>query len=149
MNKSFLFFILIVLTLVPVYGQSGSVYTSLGIGDVQYSYSARRSGMGGLGVSVADENFINTLNPAGWHNIKRTRIEFAAYYNAMFVSDIDNSGYFGEMEFSGLSMAFPISELYGITAAAGLVPVSNVSYEVKEKYTSPESYNITYSGSGG
>ena len=105
--------------------------------------------MGGLGVSVADENFINSLNPAGWHKISRTRIEFSAYYNGIFISDNEKSGYYGEMEFSGLTIAFPVSRLYGITASAGLVPVSNISYEISESYEIPENYEINYTGSGG
>ena len=133
----------------PVFSQSGSLYTSMGIGDVLYSYSARRAGMAGLGVSLADDNFINTLNPAGWHKIKSTRIEFGAYYNAMFISDNNQSGFYGEMEFSGVTMAFPVSQLYGITASAGLVPVTNVSYEVKHVFTSPENYEVISTGSGG
>lgn len=142
-------FILILFLCLPVYSQNGSPYTSLGIGDLEYTHSARRSGMGDLGVSVSDDYFINTLNPAGWHKIKSTRIEFAAYYNAMFLSDNNSSGYFGEMEFSGITMAFPISELYEITTSAGLVPVSNVSYEIKETFTGPENYDLNYSGTGG
>lgn len=105
MKKIFLF-ILLLLSCLPVPAQSGSPYTRLGLGDIEYTYSARRAGMGSLGVSVADDNFINSLNPAGWHKINRTRIEFAAYYNGMYISGNDNSGYYGEMEFSGVTMAF-------------------------------------------
>ncbi len=149
MTKLILFFVLILIVCIPVHSQSGSAYTRLGIGDLEYTNSARRTGMGQLGASVADENFINSLNPASWHRINRTRIEFAAYYNGTFISDNNSSGYFGEMEFSGFSMAFPISQLYGITAAAGLVPFSNVSYEIKESFQTPEPYDVTYNGSGG
>jgi hypothetical protein len=105
--------------------------------------------MGQLGASVADENFINSLNPASWYKINKTRIEFAAYYKGMFISDNNNSGYFGEMEFGGFSMAFPISQVYGITASTGLVPFSNVSYDIKETFQTPETYEAAYTGSGG
>ncbi len=149
MTKQILFFILIVIVCLPVYSQSGSAYTRLGMGDIEYTNSARRSGMGDLGVSVADVNFINSLNPASWYRIDRTRIDFSAYYNGMFISDNNNSAYLGKMEFSGFSIAFPISELFGITASAGLVPYSNVSYTVKESFQTPENYNATYTGTGG
>ncbi|MDO8549125.1 MAG: hypothetical protein Q7S39_03095 [Ignavibacteria bacterium] len=149
MTKLIISFTLVLFACLPLYSQSGSAYTRLGIGDLEYTNSARRTGMGQLGTSVADENFINSLNPASWYKINRTRIEFAVYYNGMFISDNNNSGYFGEMEFSGFSMAFPISELYGITASAGLVPFSNVSYEIKESFQTPEPYDVSYNGSGG
>jgi hypothetical protein len=146
--------ILLVLTLIlfacyPVFSQSGSTYSRFGIGDMEYSFSARRAGMGQLGVSVADNNFISSINPAGWYKISRTRIEFGLYYNGMFLSDNSNSGYFAETEFSGFTLAFPASELYGITIAAGLVPLSNVSYEVKETFDTDDPHIKTYNGSGG
>jgi hypothetical protein len=66
--------------------QQGSAYTRFGLGDIQSSYSARRLGMGQLGTSVADEDFIGTLNPAGWNLLKMTRVEFGVAYNGLSVS---------------------------------------------------------------
>jgi hypothetical protein len=140
---------LIILFSLPLLGQTNSPYTILGVGDIEYSNSARRIGMGGLGVSIADENFINTLNPAGWNRINRTRIEFAVGYDGTFLSDDNGSGYYGEMEFAGFTMAFPVSSLYGITASVGLVPVTNVSFEIVEPFESPQPYEIISTGSGG
>jgi len=149
MKKILLCIIIIFSNQQNLISQSGSTYTRYGIGDIEYSYSARRSGMGQLGVSVADADFINSLNPAGWYKINRTRIEFGLYYNGMFLSDKNNSGYFAETEFSGVTIAFPLSELYGISVATGLIPVSNVSYKIKESYELPQSYKVSYEGSGG
>ncbi len=149
MKKIFLFIIIIFCSQQNLFSQSGSTYTRFGIGDLEYSYSARRSGMGQLGVSVADADFINSLNPAGWYKINRTRIEFGLYYNGMFLSDNNSSGYFAETEFSGVTIAFPVSELYGISVATGLIPVSNVSYKVEESFELPQPYNVSYEGLGG
>ncbi|MGE5806516.1 MAG: hypothetical protein ACM34M_12045, partial [Ignavibacteria bacterium] len=74
------FFLKILLVLsvsVPILAQSNSAYTRKGIGDLVYSISARRLGMGQLGVSVPDADFISTINPASWYIIKRTRAEFS------------------------------------------------------------------------
>ena len=148
MNKIIILLIFVCLTL-PVPAQSSSTYTRSGMGDIEYSYSARRLGMGQLGVSVADEDFINTLNPAGWYKLTKTRIEFGLYYNGMFLSDNNKSGYFAETEFSGFTIAFPVSELYGIGIAAGLVPFSNVSYDVEQTFYTDDPYQLSYQGSGG
>ena len=129
--------------------QSSSTYTRLGLGDIEYSYSARRLGMGQLGTSVADEDFINSLNPAGWYKLNKTRIEFGLYYNGMFLSDNNNKAYFAETEFSGFTIAFPVSKIYGIGLAAGLVPFSNVSYDVEQTFYTDDPYRVTYKGSGG
>ena len=125
--KKFLLTFIILIVASPVYfAQNSSSYSRLGLGDMEYTYSARRLGMGQLGVSVADINFINSLNPAGWYKLSKTRIEFGLYFRGMFLSDNNNSGYVGETKFSGFTIAFPISQLYGINAAAGIIPYSNV-----------------------
>ena len=67
--------------------QEGSIYTRYGLGDLQSSYSARRLGMGQLGTSVADEDFIGSLNPAGWNLLKTTRFELGVAFNGFSVSD--------------------------------------------------------------
>jgi hypothetical protein len=130
--------------------QNSSTYSRIGLGDIEYSYSARRLGMGQLGISVADPDFINSLNPAGWYKLNRTRIEFSLYYNGIMLSDNNSSGYFAETEFSGFTIAFPISKQYGIGAAAGLVPFSNVSYLVEQSgQIDDNEYTTTYEGRGG
>lgn len=132
------------------FAQNSSAYTRFGLGDIEYSFSARRAGMGQLGISVADGDFINTLNPAGWYKLNRTRIEFSMYYNGLYLSDNNSKGYLGEAEFSGFAVAFPISYQYGISAAAGIVPFTNVSYLVEqENQLDGNSYTTTYEGAGG
>jgi hypothetical protein len=147
-----LFTLLAVLSLLSdnITAQTSSTYSRYGIGDIEYSYSARRAGMGQLGISVADADFINSLNPAGWYKLSKTRIEFSGYYNGIIIKDNNASGYFAETEFAGFAVAFPISSLNGISAAAGLVPFSNVSYLIEQtNEINGSSYKITYEGSGG
>ncbi len=148
--KKFLITIIIFLSISPSYfGQNSSSYTRLGIGDIEYTYSARRVGMGQLGVSVADEDFINSLNPAGWYKLNKTRIEFGLYFRGMFLSDNNASTYYGKAQFSGFTIAFPVSELYGIGVAAGIVPYSNVSYKTEQTFYTDNPYKLSYEGTGG
>jgi hypothetical protein len=150
--KKLLSFVLFFL-IVPLHSQSGSNYTRLGLGDIEYSYSSRRLGMGQLGVSVADVDFINSLNPAGWYLLSKTRIEFGINYNGLFISNDNLKRYSGEAELSGFTFAFPISTDYGISAAVGFIPFSNVSYLSVQNFEFPESpsdnYKLTYEGTGG
>ena len=55
--------------------QSSSSYSRYGIGDIDYSYSVRRMGMGQLGTAVADADFISIINPASLYKIDKTRFE--------------------------------------------------------------------------
>jgi hypothetical protein len=149
--------VLIILGLIitgsALFAQSGSSYTRIGIGDLEYSTGARRLAIGNLGVSVADPDFISILNPAGIYRLKRTRIETGVNYNGVFISSSDASAYQGEAEFTGFNLAFPISSDNGISAAVGIVPYSNVSYELKEDILtgveSGQEYRIFYEGRGG
>ena len=134
--------------------QQGSVYTRYGLGDIQSFYSARRLGMGQLGTSVADEDFIGTLNPAGWNLLKMTRVEFGVAYSGLFISaDNYQKKFYSSTQITGFTMAFPVSTLYGVGMAIGIIPVTNVNYQVIDHLTDPNSYvgnyDITYKGSGG
>jgi hypothetical protein len=49
----FLFEAFLILTITaPIFAQSNSAYTRKGVGDLVYSFSSRRLGMGQLGVAV-------------------------------------------------------------------------------------------------
>jgi hypothetical protein len=146
-----IFFSLI--TLIQTVNAQESVYTRFGLGDVQFSYSGRRLGMGQMGTSVSDEDFISTLNPAGWNKLKMTRIEFGVAYNGSFVSDNSGNKFYAATKFTGFTMAFPASTQYGIGIAMGIVPVTFVNYQVNEHGTDPNpsvgDYTISYQGTGG
>ena len=132
--------------------QTSSNYTRFGVGDIIYSYSSRNLGIGGLGVSVASDNYISLINPASLTKIKLTRAEFEANYNGLFLSDNTNSGFYTSGGFDGLALAFPVSPANGISLSMGLLPFSNVNY-LDVETTSPssdpsESFVTTYEGSG-
>jgi len=148
-----LFGCFIIFFTVSLLAQSSSNYSRIGLGDIEYSYSSRRLGMGQLGVSVADADFINSLNPAGWYLLSKTRVEFGINYNGLFISDDNTKRYSGEAEFSGFTFAFPVSKDYGIGVALGFIPFSNVSYLSVQNFEFPvspqDNYKITYEGKGG
>ncbi|MFA6597128.1 MAG: hypothetical protein WCS69_05335 [Ignavibacteriaceae bacterium] len=137
----------------PLFAQVNSPYSRYGIGELEYSYSARRAGMGGLGVAVEDNSFISMLNPAAWHSINLTRVEFSSYFNGSFVKDQNQKSFYSGGYFSGFSFAIPVSKDNGISVAMGLIPISKIAYETKTVVLNPstqtEDYSTTYSGDGG
>ncbi len=145
--------IIIFITSINIFSQSSSIYSRLGIGDMVYSYSARSLGMGQLGNADAVPDFVNTLNPATWSRIDKTRFEIGVDYTGLSESDNSNNGFYGRAEFRGFTLAFPISSQYGIGMSMGLMPYSRVSYNVTYNYPSPtdnvSNYQISYLGSGG
>lgn len=135
-----------------IFAQGSSSYARAGIGDLTYSYSARGIGLGEGGVALSDRDFVNTINPAGWNRLRLTRMEFGLNLFGRFVSDDKTTSFYSKGNFSGFTMAFPISTTYGIGVAAGIVPYSFCSYKVKDKNNESDlagKYEILYKGDGG
>lgn len=129
--------------------QSNSTYTRFGIGDPEYSTSARTTAIGQLGTAVIDDNTISTINPASWFRFKGTRFGIDLAYTGLIISDNNTSSFYSETDFKGFTFGFPVSEDYGIGVAAGLVPYSRISYKVNEVFTGDDPYIVDYEGKGG
>lgn len=129
----------------------GSLYSRYGIGNLVDSYSARSLGLGGSGVALNNSNFLSHSNPAGWHKLDMTYFETGMYFKGLNMSDNASSSNFGNYKFSGILFGFPVSQVYGISAVAGIVPYSTVKYSVIDNITNSAAadYSITYSGDGG
>jgi len=138
---------------VNILAQSSSPYSRYGIGDLKYSFSPRYQALGQLGVSIQDKYHISTINPATWTNFDRTKIEFAMGYNGVLIQAKNKKSFSAETEVEGLSFGFPISEDLGIGFAAGIIPISRISYLTKQNISNPDSlisnYDLTFEGKGG
>ncbi|MEJ2195416.1 MAG: hypothetical protein P8X73_11240 [Ignavibacteriaceae bacterium] len=147
------FFIIILIATSILYPQNSSTYTRNGIGDLNYTYSARSLGFAQTGSAIFNSDFVEILNPASWAGLKFTKIEFSLVLNGVKLSDSENSGFYTDAEFKGFTFAFPISERNNIGFASGIVPYSRISYQVVEftddKDSINSNYTTTYEGSGG
>ncbi len=146
--KSFLLMFLIAVT---IYADGGSLYTRKGIGDLYFALNARRLGLGGGGVALSSLTDISTLNPAGWYSLKHTRFETGFYYNGLDLKNSNAGMLYSQASLSGFTLAFPLDTAKGISLAAGLIPYSNVMYEVTKESTDPliGKYTSSYEGNGG
>jgi hypothetical protein len=138
---------------IDIFPQISSSYTRLGLGDNIYTYSARMAGMGGLGASIIDVDYISILNPASLTGLQSTRTELGVMYNGLFLSNNSASSYSASTDFAGATMVFPISKEHGITFSAGLLPYTKVSYNEENQYVETGTintvYDVTYEGTGG
>ena len=136
-----------------LFSQSSSSYSRYGIGDIDYSYSVRRMGMGELGVAVADANFISIINPASIYLLDKTRFEFSINSKGTYISNTQKTDYYDDADFGGFTFGIPISLRNGVAMAFGLVPFSNVSYGILEPYYPENSifgdFTVEYTGKGG
>ncbi len=146
-------YIFLIITCFSVFGQVNSSYTRFGIGDIQYNFSARRLGMGGVNIAIADPDFVNINNPATIYRLNSTRFELSLKYGGEKVSNNSLNKFYSNTVFSGFTFGFPISSLDGVGAAIGIVPVSSINYNVIDKTVyatnSTNNYYYSYSGSGG
>jgi len=149
--KAFKIIILLSLFSSATFAGGGSLYTRWGIGNLQVDYSARKLGLGGSGIALVDYTYLNTLNPAGWYKLNQTRIAAGINFSGLNISDGTNDAFYTDGSVTGFTMGFPIQRDYGLTLVAGLVPYSNVEYEVVDQRTDPigGDYSMNLSGTGG
>ncbi|MBT8379198.1 MAG: hypothetical protein KJN64_08200 [Ignavibacteria bacterium] len=151
--KSIFVLILVIVLFVEANAQSTSSYTRYGLGDVQYSYSARSLSMGHSGSALLNKDYVEIFNPASWSGLSRTRIEFSFVYNGLLLSNNSESKFYGDGDFKGFTFAFPVSQDNGVGVAMGVVPYSRLNYSVVLKDLDEGSnvgpYTSTYEGKGG
>ncbi len=113
-----------------IFASGGPLYTRYGIGDIIFSQSAREFGMAETGIAFSQTDHLGIINPASWHSVELTRFSSGISFNGYDISNKSASVFYSQTEVSGLSIAVPISNDYGITFAGGLAPYSNVNYDV-------------------
>lgn len=136
------------------FAQSSSVYSSIGIGDPRYSFSSISMGMGQTGVSLAESDNLELINPATWYKLNRTRFNLGISYRGISLKDNITSGYNDDTQIDGFTLGFPISQELGIGAAIGMVPYSNIGYKIVNDNPigaagSNNTSRVTYEGKGG
>lgn len=146
--------ILFILLIIPaaLFATGGSVYTRYGLGDLIFLNSARNLGLGSIGFASANGNYINSINPAAWNKIILTRFELGMYYSGKNLSDNSSSILYSDVEFGGFVIGFPVDRELGISVVGGLVPYSQVGYEIIDVINHPlieDDYEMNLVGSGG
>jgi hypothetical protein len=144
---------LIVLSALPLFANGGSIYSRYGLGDLRSSFSSQRLGMGGLGIAMTDQQYLSDINPASWNNLRLSRVEMGFLYNGDKLESQNSSVYHSDVFFNGLMLGFPLDHNLGISLVFGLVPYSNVQYDVKEQAPVTDSlidkHKYEYRGTGG
>jgi|YelNatPaOPRAMG01_1025707.scaffolds.fasta_scaffold00094_38 hypothetical protein len=147
------FAVAIIISPVLLRAQSSSSYSRYGIGDVFYSNTAASLALSQTGVSLAQQENIDIINPASWYNLNRTRFQLGISFNGLALSSNNGTGSNNFTQIDGFSLSFPISDSLGIAAAMGIVPYSKVSYKVIQNGIIPDNsgntFQTTYQGSGG
>lgn len=106
----------------------GSTYSRFGVGDLVRYGGNRLDGMGGTGIGLAGDGFLNLLNPAAIGKITHPLFSGGWEFTNFNSSDALGSGRFARGNFKGAAFGFPIDKEYQITALLEATPYSNVNY---------------------
>ena len=124
----------------------GPIYSRFGVGDLFRYGGSRIDAMGGAGISLIGDGFLNRLNPAGIARISFTRFSAGFEYSSYASTDADGSGTYARGAFKGLGIGFPISREYGIAMMLEASPYSTVNYATQ---TSDSLLQQDFYGTGG
>ncbi|MCX6168087.1 MAG: hypothetical protein NTX65_02020 [Ignavibacteriales bacterium] len=144
-------FVLLLLSASPLLADGGSIYSRFGLGDLHSPFSSRRFALGELGIALSDKDYLSFINPASLNELQYTRFETGLLYTGNNSQNSASSVFHTNLHFNGLMSGFPINRDYGISFAIGLVPYSDVAYDVLQTQSNAltDDYTVKYSGEGG
>lgn len=106
-------------------------YSLYGIGDLSHASSAINKAMGGIGIGVRDNNFVNILNVASL--TQRDTLSFMLNIGMVnknsYLSDAHHTSAFNTIDINNMVMSFPIKNK--IAMMVGLTPFSSIGYKYK------------------
>ncbi|HRY98321.1 MAG TPA: hypothetical protein P5550_04615 [Bacteroidales bacterium] len=129
----------------------GSPYSRFGIGDLSRLTNARNLSMGGASLALRDPVGINYLNPASYTAFDTLSFVFeggvANHLATTRTTDLSATQNYISMGY--LLFGFPLSKWW--KASFGLLPFSDVGYNIMDSEVHPEAGPLTYlfKGSGG
>jgi hypothetical protein len=151
-NKRLITAFLVLLTpLLLMAQQSNSPYSRFGYGVLEPATFGQTKGMGGVGISIRENNMINAANPASYSAIDTMTMLFDFGLNTS--TSLFKQGSAAMSTTNGgldyVSMKIPLKPWWG--TAIGLYPLSKVgyTYSFDNELNNGDTYTGTYTGSGG
>ena len=155
LHKAGLTAVIAVCTAFSVHGQAVGTYTPYsiyGVGDLAQTGSAYNKTMGGVGVAVRNNRYLNFINPAAV--TARDSLAFMTDFSLYGDNKVFNQGGIksasNTFNINDLAMSFPL--WHGAAAMVGIMPYSDTGFGYSFNYTDPDligrTGNITYSAAG-
>lgn len=155
MKKSLYYIIL--LFVMPIISKAQSISTSpyslFGVGSTYTSDFGGIPGLGGSGMALPSDSFINNLNPASLGFMNQNHFLFDVGGKSIFSTYESNAVKESRntMQFTHLAFAFPVSKKAAVSVA--LQPYSSASYKISDLslpiLDSNSYYNLDVARSGG
>ena len=151
-NKSVLYiiFLSLIFTVVNTQAQryTYSPYSRYGIGDIEQRGYGRNSAMGGTGIALSSNKYLNDLNPASYSGMDSSSFFFEGGLKGFVqnISSTDNNASFRDINFEFFAIGFPIAK-WG-AATLGIRPLSGTGYNFANISSDPYLGRISQSANG-
>jgi len=138
-------------TLLPAQVRVGSPYSRFGVGDLHRISNARLLSMGGTSIAQRDNVLINYWNPASYTSFDSLSFVFEGgitdHYATTRTADLSSSNNYISLGY--LLFGFPLTSWW--KASVGLLPFSDVGYNISYEEVHPEAGPLSYlfKGNGG
>jgi len=137
--------------LLPGQNLTTSPYSRYGIGDLMNRSTGQGQAMGGLSCGLRSSANLNLLNPASLNALDTTTflLEVGTFERLADLRTTDLHRTVNNIGFSYLGMAFPVTKWW--KAGLGILPYSNVGYNIATKETNDDMGTVTsrFEGTGG
>lgn len=113
-------------------------YSMFGVGEISRAGTSLNRGMGGIGVGLRDNRYINYLNPAAAsaHDTLAFMLDFGLMQNNFYNTDGVRSSAYNVFNMHHIMLSFPVWKSSAMQL--GIVPYSNVGYRFIEDETREE-----------
>lgn len=129
---------------------NGSIYSRFGVGEIITYSGSRTAAMGGTGIALLSDNYVNSENPATLGMLARVQYSGDFQYQGYDVSDGAHSTFLSSGNIQSAMLAMPVYNPYNITLAFGITPFSRTAYAVRDPGVQAGQNIIQiYDGSGG
>jgi long-subunit fatty acid transport protein len=127
-----------------------SPYSSIGLGDIQFSGSAWMHAMGQINQGISDPYSINNQNPASYSSFALTTWDFAGTLTTGTISTTNNKSYNYTGSLAYFALGVPLSQKLNWGFSLGLMPYSSVGYNVSRNVVQTTFSGVeTITGTGG
>jgi hypothetical protein len=121
-----------------------SPYSIFGIGDIENQDYGRNSGMGGVGIGLKSLGSLNRINPASYSGIDSFSFTLETSLSGR-ISKFDNGNTQQNNTLAGLkkmALGFQVFRFWQVSA--GIIPFSNMGYDITSTKTMDGTANATY-----
>ena len=155
LNRAVLAAIIALCTAFSAHGQAAGTYTPYsiyGVGDLAQPGTAWNKTMGGVGVGVRNNRYLNLLNPAAVtaRDSLAFMTDFSLYSDNKMFQQGNIKSASNTFNINDLAMSFPLWK--GTAMMVGIQPYSDTGFGYSFNYTDPDligrTGNITYSAAG-